>query len=404
MGIGVSGDEKGGGSTGQSDALLWLGAALVLGMGVVWLVLATPWSADEGRRPAVVRPAAEDEQGDSPARPEPNTELESESVGNPLRMAELAYEAGMLVDPEGYSAWALYSQALEQEPDNLAARQGLEKIAEELLRRAGAALEQGRFDDARATAERIRSVIPAHPGANELSMRIENLEPEPEPAVAESSEEPPAEPDDEDEAAEEPEIDPAVGPHEAFNEAIAQNRLLTPPGSSAKDFVDVLTSIDPEHELTRDARRRLFDELLARAADAITTMDTDAAETWIKEAEQLGESPAAVASLREQLRQQLIAAESARRVPASALTVVDYTPPVYPQRALQREVSGWVDVEFTVGRDGNPQDVTITDASHSDYFRDEAMRAVRQWRFEPRVFMGETIEQRAYTRINFELE
>ncbi len=43
----------------------------------------------------------------------------------------------------------------------------------------------------------------------------------------------------------------------------------------------------------------------------------------------------------------------------------------------------------------------MTDASHDQYFRREAVAAVEQWKFEPRVFMNRPIAQRSYTRIRF---
>ena len=85
----------------------------------------------------------------------------------------------------------------------------------------------------------------------------------------------------------------------------------------------------------------------------------------------------------------------------SDLKVVNYVAPEYPDRALERGVEGWVDIEFTVATDGTTRDVTVADASTPTYFRREAVAAVEQWRFEPRVFMGRTIEQRSYTRIRF---
>ena len=109
----------------------------------------------------------------------------------------------------------------------------------------------------------------------------------------------------------------------------------------------------------------------------------------------------AVAAAQQRLTDQLVKIESARRLPTSEFKVVSYTPPTYPQRALQRGLSGWVDVEFTVARDGTTRDIVVTGASHERYFKDEAVSAVSKWRFEPRVFMNRTIEQRAYTRINF---
>lgn len=403
-------------SSKQNDTLLWLAAAVVAGIGVTWLVISKPWSSAEEapnvHAPAIAAPAAPAARASQPVR-DAQASLENSFDQDPLRMAELAYDAGMLVEPEEYSAWALYSRVLQREPDNETAKRGLDKIAEELLRRASAAVEQGRFDDARATIERIRSAIPVHPGANDLAFRIDELAPRPipepirtptEPTVVEQAEEPEAEPEPEQVAVEEdpePEVDPVIAPHEAFTAALAQNRLLTPVDGSAKYYVNVLSSIDAEHELTRQARAQLSAEFLARAERAAASDDTEAAMTWIDEADLLGLDSAAVAAARQTLRKRMIEIESARRVPASALAVVEYQPPVYPVRALERELNGWVDIEFTVARDGSTRDIVVTDASHNSYFRDEAAEAIRTWRFEPRVFMDELIEQRAYTRIRF---
>jgi TonB family protein len=409
------------GATKQSDVLLWLAGAVVVGIGLFWLVLSKPWSggADEMRSVEPASAAAAPTPAPAPQRGSQNA-MGASLEDDPLRMARLAHEAGMLTEPEDYSAWALYRKALQREPDSAAARQGLEKIAAELIRRADVALEQGRFDDVRATVERIRAAIPVHTGANDLAIRLNELAPRsqderfadtdptdadstdgaqaPQETAAEQASTPAAAP----RPAPEPRVDPMLAPHEAFAAALEQNRLLTPESESARHFVDVLSGLDPEHELTHDATSRLFNALVARAEQALDTEDTDAATTWIEEAEQLAGDGTATADVRSRLRAQLIDIESSRRLPASALTVVSYTPPIYPARALERQLHGWVDIEFTVARDGTTRDVVVTDASHNSYFRDEAIRAVAAWRFEPHIFLDEPIEQRSYTRIRFE--
>jgi len=78
--------------------------------------------------------------------------------------------------------------------------------------------------------------------------------------------------------------------------------------------------------------------------------------------------------------------------------------PVYPPRALDRGIEGWVDLEFTVEPDGSTSHVAVTGASHDTFFKKEAVAAVEQWKFEPReprVFMNRPIAQRSYTRIRF---
>jgi protein TonB len=62
---------------------------------------------------------------------------------------------------------------------------------------------------------------------------------------------------------------------------------------------------------------------------------------------------------------------------------------------LQRDIEGWVDVEFTVAANGAVQDVIVAETSHQMYFGDEAVSAVSQWRFEPRLIMGQAIPQRS---------
>jgi protein TonB len=93
--------------------------------------------------------------------------------------------------------------------------------------------------------------------------------------------------------------------------------------------------------------------------------------------------------------------ESAKPVPASALKIATYVAPVYPQRADERNLEGWVDIEFTVGADGKTRNIVVTDASHESLFRREATEAVAKWQFEPKVFLGRAIEQTSYTRIRF---
>src|SRR5690606_23180942 len=246
---------------------------------------------------------------------------------------------------------------------------------------------------------------------NDLAFRIEARRPAPAPAAEARAAAEPAEQPAQARAPEpapapapapaQPAVDPLLEPHERFGEALAAARLLTPSDSSAKHFLDRMIALDPDHELTREALNRFSSELLSRANAAIIELDAAAAETWLDEAARLGVNDALVVDARDRLRRRLIDVESARRVPVSALVVDHYVPPVFPARALERSFEGWVDVEFTVGRDGTTRDIVVTDASHNAFFRREAIEAVQQWRFEPRTFMGEVIEQRAYTRIRF---
>jgi TonB family protein len=317
----------------------------------------------------------------------------------------------MLVEPDEYSAWTLFSRVLKDDPANAAARDGLTKVADDLVRRGETALDQGRFDDARATVERIRTTLPDHAGAKTLAQKIwpeaaavapsraAIALPEPEvPRIARVETPAPAA------APPKPQVDPIVEASRAFEKSLAEGRLLTPADQNAKHFVAVLNRLNVDHDLSKQARSTLSLEFLSRAAQSIEALDPEAAGIWIDEAEGLlGATDEGVRKARSALTEQLIAMESAKPVPASALKIATYVAPSFPQRANERNMEGWVDVEFTVGTDGKTRTIVVTDASHETIFRREATEAVSKWQFEPRVFMGRAIEQTSYTRIRFVL-
>jgi TonB family protein len=342
-------------------------------------------------------------QDDAPTPPAGEAALD-----NPLRMAQLAYDAGMLIDPDEYSAWTLYSRVAKAEPDNAEAIAGLNKVADDLVRRGETALEQGRFDDARHLVERIRSALPTHAGAKALAAKIwpqaapDRSGPEiPKPVPAEARRVARVEVPAPAPAPAKPTVDPIKQASDEFLAAMAAGRLLTPADQSAKHFLNVLVTTNRDHELTQRAREKLSRELLSRASQSIEALDDEAAAVWINEAEAIGVNPDGVRKARDAVTNHLIEQESAKPIPASALKVVSYVPPAYPQRALDRGIEGWVDVEFTVATDGTTKDIVVADASSDSLFHREAIEAVKQWHFEPRVFMNRTIEQRSYTRMKF---
>ena len=408
-------------SSNQGDLLLWIAGGAIAAVGAAWLLITQPWAGSDAEPQEIAFARAPTPTPSAETSPALTTEVEAAAgdatalspeatLDNPLRMAELAYEAGMLIEPEEYSAWTLFTRVLKDEPDNAAARDGLNRVANDLVRRGETALDQGRFDNARATVERIRAVLPEHPGARSLAEKIFPVAPPVEPTrPALSLPEPdvrvarvetaPASP-----PPAKPQVDPLVEASAAFDKALAEGRLLTPAEQSAKYFVGVLNRTNVDHELAKRARTALSLEFLSRAAQSIEALDPEAAGIWIDEAEALlGAADEGVRKARSALTEQLIAMESAKPVPASALKIATYVAPVFPARASERNLEGWVDIEFTVGTDGKTRNIVVTDASHESFFRREATEAVSKWQFEPRVFMGRAIEQSSYTRIRFVL-
>ncbi len=67
--------------------------------------------------------------------------------------------------------------------------------------------------------------------------------------------------------------------------------------------------------------------------------------------------------------------------------------PEYPARALQRGIEGRVLLEFTITRTGAVENPKIIAAEPNSIFNAAAIKAVRQWRYEPKIENGRTVEQ-----------
>ena len=79
--------------------------------------------------------------------------------------------------------------------------------------------------------------------------------------------------------------------------------------------------------------------------------------------------------------------------------------PDYPQRALQRELEGWVKVQFTITAAGTVKDAVVVDAEPKETFDDAALKAIARWRYNPKVENGTAVERvGVQTRIVFQLE
>jgi len=79
--------------------------------------------------------------------------------------------------------------------------------------------------------------------------------------------------------------------------------------------------------------------------------------------------------------------------------------PEYPPRAKQRGIEGWVDLEFTIGPAGNVQDPFVLGANPSQVFDQSALRAVRRWRYNPKLENGKAVARKGVrVRLRFELE
>ena len=149
----------------------------------------------------------------------------------------------------------------------------------------------------------------------------------------------------------------------------------------------------------------LFAAVDAEVQRQLAGDDTAAAGALIQSIEPLPGAADIVPELRATLGDAERRLAGATVISASLLEITETVQPVYPRGALRRELQGWVDIEFTVTSDGSTSDIVVTNSSNNTtIFNRSTLQAVSQWRFKPRMFRGQPIDQRVTTRVGYRLE
>jgi protein TonB len=78
--------------------------------------------------------------------------------------------------------------------------------------------------------------------------------------------------------------------------------------------------------------------------------------------------------------------------------------PEYPPRAKQQGIEGWVEIEFTISPVGTVQDAFVIAAKPPSVFDRSALRAIRKWRYNPKVENGSPVARPGIqVRLRFEI-
>ena len=87
------------------------------------------------------------------------------------------------------------------------------------------------------------------------------------------------------------------------------------------------------------------------------------------------------------------------------LTPVVRVAPIYPPRALEKGIEGWVIVQFTVTESGSVRDASVIDSEPKRIFNRAALRAIKKWKYKPKIVNGKAVSQsNQKTKIDFKLE
>ena len=78
--------------------------------------------------------------------------------------------------------------------------------------------------------------------------------------------------------------------------------------------------------------------------------------------------------------------------PSDLYMPIHQVPPVYPRRALQKEIEGCVMMQFTVTKDGSTKDPEVLWSQPPGVFDRAALKSARQYRYSPQIKEGLPIE------------
>lgn len=332
--------------------------------------------------PPSVKPLPAPPPAAAPAQPPPAgvpaappTELDSL-----LTISGLRLEAGQLLAPSGDSALDYLQRASRSDPNDPRVLQLRADLAAAIAAQARLALEQGDFDDAQALIRRAFEL-----GADQETLTALD-------------------------------IDLAAAREKAANtrraallaSALARlrdGRLIAPADDSALHFIDALRAQAPDFPGLADASSQLVSRLADEANAAIDNGRWSDAEQWISGLADAGAQPSFVESLRESAEAgQRQEAYLATPVPIGRMQIVAAGTVAYPLDARRRDIEGWVDLQFVVGRDGLPRNVRVVDADPAGWFEDAALESISGYRFEPFEQDGRRYERLVSARVRFGLQ
>lgn len=431
-------------TTDPTNVMIIIGAVLVLGVGGAWW-----WLGDEDELPVeavpITRPTATTNFERLPAVVSPVTEEAEEppqsNLDALLDRARMATDAGLYTEPGGVSALDYYLAALDEDPLHPEAIAGVDTILVSVFDDARTAINNGRTDDAIATISWVKEFRPNNANIIELEAmlveaqsarvqqvtqmisrgdfaaaesRLETLAQDryantaaiadagEQLAAAQAAAREKARTDarQEQQLARQERIQGVIS---EYKESVAAGQLLNPEDNSARFHLQRLAAIDSNNPEIQSGHAAIVAGLIVRANTEAAQANYEAAENWLVEAEKIGVGVEKIAEVRQSIAQRQVDEQTDRVIPATELTLVRYVPPDYPSLAIRREIEGYVDVIFTVTTSGETADVEIVSGEKQNYFEKSTVEAVEQWRFEPRLFNGQAVNQRVSFRLDFKL-
>ena len=294
-----------------------------------------------------------------------------------MRLADARLRSGALIEPPQDNARFYIEAARQIIPDDPALVETARSLQKELLTRAGAAATAG---NAAETERWLANADAAGASRQDLATTRRMLH---ETLIGTRAEK----------------VNTLA---QSFNAALAAGKLLQPADGSAKSYLFRLIQTDGSNPVVAASRQGLGKAYLRELRGALASGDIAAADSWLLEARTISFVSADLNAAEGELSAaRAKAADRARVVGANKLPRRHYEAPKFPASTRNRDIDGWVELEFTVLTDGTTGDIVVTNSSPPRTFDTAAINAVAQWRYEPVMRDGKPVEQRAAVRIRF---
>jgi TonB family protein len=338
---------------------------------------------------------------------------QAKEIGNRVRAlvstANDRMAAGRLLSPRNASAQDALLEARRLDPTNPVVLSTIRELSAQLTEEARKALAAGNLDAAAQYVQGAREMGSAGSALAAVERSLAEAQrsaagaaPATTPAVQSAGTRRPAtNAPSSSQAGSGPNIDTMVA---EVRQRLNEGKLIDPPGESARDSLAALRAAAPNRPEIEELSRTLSTRLLDSGRQAMAAKAFDRSAQLIAAAKDVGQryNGAAISQAENDLAAARAASDQQNNiVSAASLKRVRMVSPVYPDSARKRGIEGWVELAFTVQTNGTVDEVEVRNASPADVFDDAAIRAVRQWRFEPVVRNGERVAQRAMVRLKF---
>jgi TonB family protein len=328
------------------------------------------------------------------------------------------------IEPPDNSALAFYRNVLGRDPDNAEATQGLARLAQLLLTKAEAALDQRHFDAALQALEIARSIIRDDPRVKMLDARVLQLRSELGSSVIQAS----INAGNYDRAA--MQIDEAARTKSLAPDQLAQLRddlrrrrdadeeraakLALARAQQEKAAQESRLAAQHNQEVQSKAQRQhlvdLFNDRMAQGK--LTEPENDSAAYYLSSLKAADPQNAQLGDMSRALQEGLTprstatpqTARSASPAQDVSLRLLKPINPTYPFAARAAGKEGWVDLMFSVTPDGHVGNVRVADASPPGLFDHAAMDAMNRARYESIPRDQPQVTRDAKLRLKFKLQ